>query len=176
MYGKPRGESYRTRLNKVYIDVNRQLNELTEGKNNPFLKMSYSDEGPQCVTTYGKLGSGFIPLSYFVPRVKILYHTAPQYIRPILDHVDQLYQEALAIENTDKLTEKLGEIFWWICKAKPWQGGDPSIAEMLIKGIYLHKGVRPPAWTKNLVPWEEVEEQPDVEKFAKNFHSLLDFI
>ncbi len=92
----------------------------------------------------------------------------------IFDYVDELYQKAMRIEDQVSLDKKLGEIFWWICKAKPWFRGDPSIAEMFIKTIYRIKKFTPPAWKAGIIPWVEVEAAFDVKAFAKNFSRLLD--
>ncbi len=104
----------------------------------------------------------------------MIEHTSPQNAQRIMQYVkEELYPEALKEEDPQKLTEKLGEIFWWICQAKPWNFGDPSIAETLIRTLWTLKGRESPPWKKNLIPWVKVMVEPDVEEFAKNFHTLF---
>ena len=105
--------------------------------------------------------------------VKVI-HTPPENIPICLEYVSELYDHALALEDKDLLLQELGRIFWWICQAKPWEGGDPSIGEMLIKSIWLAKtGENLPPWEKDLIPWVSVMKQFNVEQFAQDFHSLF---
>jgi len=71
--------------------------------------------------------------------------------------------------------ELLGEIFWWICRAKPFQRGDPSIAEMLVKAVALAcDKIELPPWKEGLIPWAEVMVEPDPHAFGKNFNTLFE--
>ena len=94
-----------------------------------------------------------------------------------MDYVEHtLFPQALKEEDSEKLLEDLGRIFWWICQAKPWHRGDPSILrETLIRAILVSKGMENPPWKIDLIPWVEVTVEPEVEKFAKNFHSSFDW-
>ncbi|WP_161780986.1 hypothetical protein [Criblamydia sequanensis] len=101
-------------------------------------------------------------------------HTNVKKIDKIMNFVEtKLYPEASDENDKQELIKKLGRIFWWICQAKPWRLGDPSIAEMLIRTIWASKGFPPPAWKEGIVPWVEVTNESDVEKFAENFHTLF---
>ncbi|CDR34777.1 hypothetical protein [Criblamydia sequanensis] len=103
-----------------------------------------------------------------------LSHTKFKKIYKIMNFVEtKLYPEAMIETDKAILIKKLGRIFWWICQAKPWRLGDPSIAEMLIRTIWASKGFPPPAWKEGIVPWVEVSNEPDVEKFAENFYNLF---
>ena len=104
----------------------------------------------------------------------IILHTHHEKIPEIMLYVSRLYEEAMKENDSRKLTEKLGKIFWWICQAKPWDHGDPSIAEMLIRSILTVKGkpIRP--WKEDLIPWMEVMAQPDVEIFSRGFPSFFE--
>jgi hypothetical protein len=173
LFGWLRGISYQTTLCIEYGDV-LQLAE-TRSKS-PFLRFrDWKDGKPQKIGTLGIINNRRIPLSEVDLSEKILMHTEPSHIPKILIHAATLYDEALKINDQEQLHEKLGEIFWWICKAKPWERGDPSIAEMLIKSVYLSKGFEPSSWKEGVVPWVEVELEPDVEKFSKNFQNFILF-
>lgn len=103
-----------------------------------------------------------------------MVHTNVKKIDKIMNFVEtKLYPEASDEKDEQELIKKLGRIFWWICQAKPWRLGDPSIAEMLIRTIWASKGFPPPAWKEGIVPWVEVSNEPDVERFAENFHTLF---
>ncbi len=175
-YGLNREIDYKSELDIEYNKVLKWAKALKSDNNSPFLHLHcWEKNRPQIVTTIGKIRDRFFPLSNVLIPKKIVFHTNPEHIAKILIHADVLYEEALKIDDLSQLNEKLGEIFWWICKAKPWNRGDPSIAEMLIKSVYLSKEIEPPAWKKGIIPWIEVELQSDLETFAKNFHKLLDW-
>jgi hypothetical protein len=130
----------------------------------------------------GKIGEDEIVLSKLhlhrgeeVSSWEIL-HTSPQNAEEVMKHVEcHLYPELLKEKSHEILLEDLGRVFWWICQAKPWNLGDPSIAETLVRTILTVHGLESPPWKKNLIPWVEVMVEPDVNKFAKNFHLLFDW-
>ncbi len=184
-YGQIRTSEWATILRKPYYGLNSKLERLTT-KRIPYLNFSKKADNKMCwIWTYGKIGHKIIPLSQIEFSVKgsflapweynknFLHHTHYKFIPLIMDHVETLYVESLQIDNQEKLHRKLGEIFWWICKAKPWKLGDPSIAELLIKSIYLFHNIEPPAWKREIIPWEAVEGEPDVAQFAKHFKILI---
>lgn len=109
-----------------------------------------------------------------ITKTPRLDHTPPHSITPIMKHVEKLFQGALKEDNPDKLMEELGKIFWWICHAKPWRFGDPSIAEMLVRAVIKSKGLPNNAWQVGLVPWSEAMKETDVNAFAKNFHTMFE--
>ena len=109
------------------------------------------------------------------PSIGDVIHPSPEKAQEIMDFVkNDLYPQALQEKDPDKLTEDLGRIFWWICQAKPWILGDPSIAETVIRSIWMRAGHPNPPWNKNIVPWIEVILEHDVDQFAKKFHTLFD--
>lgn len=102
-------------------------------------------------------------------------HTSPENAEKIMKYVAQrLYPEAKAEKDPDVLVEKAGEIFWWICHAKPWLVGDPSKAEILFRTIWTVNGCKSPPWRKGIVPWIEAMSEPDVKVFAKKFASFFE--
>ena len=106
----------------------------------------------------------------------IIIHTPEEAIRKkILKGVVGLYQEAVDMDPSQKkpFIEQLGLIFWWLCQAKPYDRGDPSIAEMLIRALANLKGITLPPWKDDLIPWEEVMLTFDPEEFKKKFHTLF---
>ena len=108
-------------------------------------------------------------------QAPIVYHTGADNAKLAMGYVEELYDAALKESDPDQIMEKLGEIFWWICQAKPWRFGDPSIAELLIRTVLDAKGLESPPWNVNLIPWVAVSLEPDVKKFAKNFKNLFEW-
>lgn len=109
-----------------------------------------------------------------LPTSDYVKHTPFKETPEILTHVSQLYDKALKEPDEKKLLENLGEMFWWICQAKPWIGGDPSIAEMLIKTVWKYNtGKDLPPWKIGLVPWETTVEQPDVKQYGQDFAKIF---
>ncbi len=184
-YGQIRNKVLITKLEKPYDRVNSMLEQLAEKGITAYLSFpKKSDNEVRPISTFGKISNKIIPLSqkFFgevdfqdYKKLNFLIHTHYKFTSLIMDHVETLYEESLQINNTEKLHCKLGEIFWWICKAKPWNRGDPSIAELLIKSIYRFHEIEPPAWKTGIIPWVAVECEPDVDQFANNFKNLLEF-
>jgi hypothetical protein len=101
-----------------------------------------------------------------------IYHLESEEVRgKILKEVHSLFDEARIEKDHDLFLKKIGLIYWWICQAKPWYRGDPSIAEMLIKVLCVEKGLKLTPWKVGVVPWEEVMKEFDPDKFAENFHT-----
>lgn len=115
------------------------------------------------------------PLIFFGKEVfGVIDHTDPKTAAKIMEFVkSDLYPKALQETDKEELKKHLGKIFWWICQAKPWMQGDPSIAETLIRTIWQSKGFESPGWKEGIIPWVELVKEPDVEKFAENFHKLF---
>lgn len=105
-----------------------------------------------------------------------IIHTSADKINRILNFIkEDLYPKSLAAQTSDERLAYLGQIFWWICQAKPWDLGDPSIAETFIRSILALKEEESPPWKTGLVPWIEVMCEPEVEKFAANFSLLFEW-
>jgi hypothetical protein len=103
-------------------------------------------------------------------------HTEPENAGLAMDYVvHSLYPKAMEESEPKKLTALLGEIFWWICQAKPWQVGDPSTAELYIRTLWTSKGLESPPWRKGVIPWEEVMVEPSLKAFSENFHTLFEW-
>ncbi len=165
----------KTKLNKRYKELAERVETLTadECGKQFFKRKDYKTKIK--IQSYGYIKNKRISLSFFsLKKENYIIHASPKYVHEILDYVDKLYHKAMRAQDQFSLDKKLGEIFWWICKAKPWVRGDPSIAEMFIKTIYRLKGFAPPAWKAGIIPWVEVESAFDVKAFAKNFSRLLD--
>jgi hypothetical protein len=95
-------------------------------------------------------------------------------VNAVLDYIEQeLYPEILKEEDANRAIEKSGELFWWICQAKPWWFGDPSIAEMLCKSILSSKGIEVSNWNPDLIPWAVVMETDSPKEFGKIFRTEL---
>lgn len=105
----------------------------------------------------------------------VILHTRPTNAKKVMNYVEELYNAALEESDPEKLTEQLGEIFWWICQAKPWNLGDPSIAELLIRTVWDSKGLESPPWNVGVIPWVKASMEPDVKEFAKNFKNLFEW-
>jgi hypothetical protein len=69
--------------------------------------------------------------------------------------------------------ELSGQISWWLCQAKPWKHGDPSIAELLIRFLWESKGMENPAWKPGIIPWCSGMTECDVLAYGRRFHTLF---
>lgn len=130
----------------------------------------------------GNIHNNITPLSYSIiapypgtnTMVPTIYHTIVQNIPKVIDYADEIYQQALSAEDPEKIMELCGRLFWWICQAKPWYRGDPSIIEILIRSIFKEKGMQNRPWKAGMIPWGEATLEFDVDAFAKNFHNLFE--
>ena len=116
---------------------------------------------------------------YFDPKAGhsvTVFHTKAKEkkIEKILAHTEQIFNDSMKETDRDLFVQKLGKVFWLMCQCKPYFWGDPSIAETMFKAQAYSKGYDVPPWKADLVPWEKVMEQPDVEQFAKDFHTFFD--
>ncbi len=103
----------------------------------------------------------------YCPKV---HHTPAENIKKILSWIETtLYPQLMQETNPEKINKLLGEIFWLLCQAKPWELGDPSIAELFFRTILLFKDCESCPWKEDLVPWVEVTLESDPHQFAKNF-------
>jgi hypothetical protein len=104
-----------------------------------------------------------------------ILHTKTDALPKVMAHIkNSIYPHFIQQTDREKIIQEAGKLFWWICHAKPWFLGDPSIAELIIKAVLIHKGIDSIKWKESVIPWEEVCLQPNPEKFATNFHLLLD--
>lgn len=120
----------------------------------------------------GKIHDEIIDLTHW--NKTNIYHTASNLLPVISPYLGELYQQLLAEQDPKKAMELSGRLFWWICQAKPWSRGDPSIAEILIRTIWNLKGMENLAWKKGVIPWVEVTKEVSEEDFAQNFWSFFD--
>lgn len=104
-----------------------------------------------------------------------IQHTQPNELEKIIPYIESLYNQLVLLTSEEEVWKLSGRIFWWICQAKPWDRGDPSIAEIFLKTIFTLKGISYPMWKPSIVPWEEVTIEFDVDKFANNFVNLFEF-
>ena len=189
----------RTYCNTIYQKVSDRLwQKINEQKNDSYLQIKDFDGKTAKLTFIGKINGKSIELSkidfretYKDESLKklvetkieqsrekctLLTHTSQENAVLVMSHVKKtLYPEACAINDQNKLNKKLGEIFWWICQAKPWNIGDPSIAELLIRSVWQEKGLESPAWKVGIIPWEEVSVEPDMEIFSQKFHTFFEW-
>lgn len=102
-----------------------------------------------------------IPLSFF--SGDRLYHTPLSSFPLIYPKIVHLFE-----------TRNLPELFWWLLMMKPWERGDPSIGEMLIRGMALSTNEPLPGWREGVIPWVEVSLSETPEEFAKKFPTLFE--
>lgn len=123
-----------------------------------------------------KIGDKKIELSriWFDSNIKAITHTPPDTIPFIMEHVKQLYKQTMECDDAEKKMQLLGEIFWWICQAKPWDYGDPSIAELIVRIVIETSGMKNLGWKEEIGPWEEVMKEFDPKKFGENFFRLFE--
>lgn len=107
--------------------------------------------------------------------LKAIIHPSIDILPDVLDYVSTIYNSSLKEENPEVLLQNLGKMFWLICQAKPWLRGDPSIAEMMIKTLWLHNtGVELPPWKEGIIIWEKVIESCDIDEFGNNFQTFFE--
>lgn len=104
----------------------------------------------------------------------IVYHTDENSIDKSLNHVDFLYKQIQSSNDKKEIISLSGKFFWWICQIKPWNLGDPSIAEMLFRSIWSEKGIPNDSWISSVIPWCETLKESDVEIFGENFDKLFE--
>lgn len=104
---------------------------------------------------------------------KVLVHTQVENIPIIMEYTKELYEQALKTDNPTEVKEIAGRIFWWICQAKPWVRGDPSIAEIIVRSIFTVKGIPNHPWKNDTIPWTEAMKDFNPEDFSKRFYSLF---
>lgn len=110
-----------------------------------------------------------------VKALSIILHVGqtPAEFDRILDHAATLFDEAIRPHTpVHDAEENLIRAFWWICQAKPWERGDPSIAEMLMKTGFALKGIPLRPWKEATIPWVQVMLKGE-EDFVASFDELL---
>lgn len=180
LFGIYRNIRYGTPLSDLYSDLGKKLNEklkahsidspldLTPGKSG-LIKENENESVIQA-----KVEGEVIDLTRIRLNKKLIEHTEPKEIEKILKHVDTLYEELINEKDHDKAKELAGVIFWWLCQTKPWKRGDPSIAEIFIRGVLNAKGIPLAGWKTGIIPWAEATLEFDVDLFGKNFHTLFE--
>jgi Avirulence protein len=146
--------------------------ELIEGMGTPPV-------GAECGSITATIGEKELTLSQVVfdlnkENHSIIIHCNYKNHKPILGHIRTLYDAAMLESDETRICELMGEIFWWICQAKFWERGDPSIAELLVKTVFYQKGIPLLPWKPELVPWCAVMKELDVNEFGRKFHTLFD--
>lgn len=104
----------------------------------------------------------------------LVEHTKdPQVRKEILKGVGQLFEEAKRDTPAD-LTKKLGLIFWWIVRAKPWLSQELGVAEGVIRSLAKMRDAPLPAWKAGIAPSDEVMKHLDPNEFAEAFDRFFD--
>lgn len=179
--GRIRYIDARSSCNQDYIEISARLRERVSMSPTKYIIENDENYTPGLVSLkqLGLINDKLIELSELdlwekvhLGKTGVISHTKWENAAIVMEYVkNDLYPKALQEEDPQKLAEDLGRIFWWICQAKPWERGDPSIAETLIRGIWAYRGMENPPWKENIIPWVEVTVEPDVEEFAKKFAS-----
>lgn len=157
--------------NQLGLDLKRKL----QRESSPFVKALEGDY--PCYQLKAPLGGEQINhcrIGIGLNMVAIHHTDDLSTINKMIAHARQIYNEALEEENPEKVVEKAGLIYWWLCQAKPYSRGDPSIFEMLIKTLFLKKKIPIQPWRQGIVPWEMVMKEFDPQAFAKTFFTLFD--
>lgn len=102
----------------------------------------------------------------------VLHPTGKEALRAYYEVIIPLIEEARQSRTLD-LTP---HIFWWICAAKPWERGDPSIAEAMVRALYKSKGTDLPPWRPHVIPWVEATKCFSPEAFAEKWTSLFESV
>lgn len=151
-----------------------------KGGNHPFYQINPCLYNPamRFGIILGTIGEEKIELSelVFYPRDNdsgSLVHTRQENISLIMKHVEELYYKALSEDDPAKVQENAGKMFWWICQAKPWQRGDPSIAEIIVRSIFAIKQIPNQPWKEGVIPWAEAMKDFNPEEFGNRFANLF---
>lgn len=169
-FGVIRVTPFRTHLGAIYEELGKywQKKKYEIEKDNPFCELN--DRGS--LQIIGNLGNPKVKLSCM--GSEFLHHTAHEAIPLIMWHANDLYNQALEEKDLLKVQELAGEMFWWICQAKPWDRGDPSIAEIIFRSIFEEKGIPNHSWKEGIVPWAEAMKDFDPKEFGRRFSGLFE--
>lgn len=172
-----------TPLGGVYENLGLFLEEkdqkIRDGQVDPFYKIKPCLYNPKMHFGFvkGFIGKKEMGLSEFCfyPNNgrKQLIHTQVDNIPIIMEYTKELYEQALKVDNPTEVKEIAGKIFWWLCQAKPWLRGDPSIAEIIVRSICTVKGLSNHPWKNDTIPWAEAMKDFNPEDFSKRFYSLF---
>lgn len=179
-FGRPRKNYSQTPLKGIYLNLGdswkQKHKEITNNQeNSPFylaeregygaVISTINDKPIQLSAMYESLdGAGAVHLE----------HTDPDLIPEIMDYIEDLYNQILKEKDPDKVQELAGLMFWWICQAKPWERGDPSIAEIIIRSIFAAKQMPNLPWKPGVVPWVEAMKDFDPNQFSQRFSTLFE--
>ena len=87
----------------------------------------------------------------------------------------EAYFNATHNEHDPKtIVRRMGLVFYWFCRGKFVDRGDPSMAETIVRPYCKYRGITLGAWKEGLIPWEKVVLTLDPEEFADKFHTLFD--
>ena len=100
-------------------------------------------------------------------------HTNPAYIKPALQHINKLFNEALATEDFRILIERLASIHWWMVQTTPYWRGPGTIAEMLVNICARYHNLVFPEWEPKVAPSIEVLVTDSEEEFISYYTELL---
>lgn len=126
-------------------------------------------------TVVAKIGEGQLKLSSINFDKKKLIHTDAKTAEVIMAYVKNvLFQRIMEETDEETIMRDLGRMFWWLCQAKPWKLGDPSIAETLFKTILELKGCEIFKWREKCIPWVEAMVFADPEQFSTHFIKMFD--
>lgn len=101
-------------------------------------------------------------------------HTSPENIPALLILAKKQYDWALIERRPENTLKLLGEVFWLLCRAKPFRRGNSSIAEMLVKSVWYRKyGQHLPSWREGVIPWAAAIKERDSQLFGENFLFLF---
>ena len=115
-------------------------------------------------------GNGYLYIPDGTNQLKIIH---PKNSLPYT-YCENLIEKGMNAASLADIHRVAAEMFWLICAFKPFRYGDPSIAESIIKALYLYKGYQMPAWKENIIPWVEATLCFDVAAFSELFTKLLD--
>lgn len=184
-FGIKRGSisSPETPLGGVYRELGDYWKNQEIIEDSPFYKINKSFPSPNMysIKIVGDIKGEKFELSeilfkkYGKDTYVSVVHTYGENIPIIMDHVGELYNLALKEQDPEKIKEIAGTIFWWICQAKPWDRGDPSIAEIIIRSLFEVKGIPNQPWKEGIIPWVEAMKDCGPETFGKRFSDLFAF-
>jgi hypothetical protein len=104
---------------------------------------------------YGEIDGEQIPLTFFAWSEEggVMYHTDPQHLPKIEQHVERLYQKALDPSLSEKdFIETVASMHWWLAQSMPNERGSAAISDTFARTLMERRGIPVPNWREGVVP------------------------
>ncbi|AXF76430.1 hypothetical protein LU631_18485 [Erwinia tracheiphila] len=185
LFGKQRyeGDVNKTPLKGRYEYLLERYKDRNDGEVSDYGDISFSDftlrealnnrEIELSRVSIGK-NNTFYEGSSETKNLNFISHTNPIYHPAILDHVEELYKEAIKAERSDSdVLNILGETHWWLANAMLDERGSAAKAEFCVRAIAQARGMDLPPMKHGIVPDIEAMSTSRNE-FVENYSSFFE--